>query len=334
VASPIIAAEFALAGGAHGVDFPAATLYAHLGEGDDLYDVLTGSNGSCGEATSCQAAVGYDGPTGVGSPVGLGAFATAGSPENTSPPTIAGIAEQGQTLTLTAGSWTNSPTSSSDQWQRCNASGTGCVAIEGATGQSYKLGASDVGATIRVQETAANADGTGVPADSAATAVVVSDTPKLDRFTPSSGITGSVVTIEGSALGGVTQVEFGKLAASFRILSTMQVEAIVPDGAAKGKVSVTTPLGTLTSKGKFTPTLSVTSIKPESGGPGTKVTIKGVGFNADSAVSFDGVAATIKSVSSKSIKVTVPAGAGAGPIAVTNSSAPIGTVFSASSFTP
>jgi hypothetical protein len=161
VASPIIAAEFALAGGAHGVDFPAATLYAHLGEGDDLYDVLTGSNGSCGEATSCQAAVGYDGPTGVGSPVGLGAFATAGSPENTSPPTIAGIAEQGQTLTLTAGSWTNSPTSSSDQWQRCNASGTGCVAIEGATGQSYKLGASDVGATIRVQETAANADGTG-----------------------------------------------------------------------------------------------------------------------------------------------------------------------------
>jgi IPT/TIG domain len=334
VASPIIAAEFALAGGAHGVNFPAATLYAHLGESEDLYDVVSGANGSCGTATSCQAAAGYDGPTGVGSPVGLGAFATAGSPEDVSPPTISGIVEQGQTLTVTAGSWTNSPTTSSDQWQRCNASGMGCVPIEGAGGHTYELGASDVGATIRVQETAGNAAGTGPPADSAATAVVVSDSPKLARFTPSSGITGSVVMIEGSSLGGVTQVDFGKLTASFKVLSTKQVEAIVPDGAAKGKVSVTTPAGTLTSKGKFTPTLSVTSMKPASGGPGTKVTIKGVGFNASSTVSFDGVAATIKSVSSKSIKLTVPAGAGTGPIAVANTTAPVGTVFSAGNFTP
>jgi hypothetical protein len=334
VASPIIAAEFALAGGANGVPFPAATLYAHLGEGEDLYDVVSGSNGSCGAATSCQAAIGYDGPTGVGSPIGLGAFAAAGSPENIAPPTISGIAEQGQTLTETAGSWTNSPTSSADRWERCNASGTGCAAIEGATGQSFTLVASDVGATIRVQETADNADGTGVPVDSATTAVVVSDNPKLTDFTPSSGITGSAVTIEGASLGGVTQVEFGKLTASFKVLSSTQIEAIVPDGVAKGKVSLTTPLRTLTSKGKFTPTLSITAVTPESGGPGTTITVKGVGFNASSSVSFDGVAAVIKSLSAKRIKVTVPAGAGAGPIAVANTAAPVGTVFSASSFSP
>jgi hypothetical protein len=64
------------------------------------------------------------------------------------------------------------------------------------------------------------------------------------------------------------------------------------------------------------------------------VTIKGVGFNASSTVSFGGVAATIKSVSAKKIKLKVPAGAAAGPITVTNTSAPIGTVSSASSFTP
>jgi hypothetical protein len=73
VSSPIIAAEFGLAGGAQGVQFPAATLYSHLGDGADLYDVKSGRNGSCG-TIECRALAGYDGPTGVGSPVGLGAF--------------------------------------------------------------------------------------------------------------------------------------------------------------------------------------------------------------------------------------------------------------------
>jgi hypothetical protein len=333
VASPIVAAEWALAGGSHGVAVPAATLYSHLGDAEDLYDIVSGENGSCGAATSCQAAVGYDGPTGVGSPIGLGAFAEAGSPEDTTPPSISGIAEQARTLNATAGSWTNNPTSTADQWERCNASGASCEPIEGATSQSYTLTAGDVGATIRVQETAANANGVGDPADSAPTAVIASDVPKLAGFTPGSGITGSAVTIEGVALGGVTEVEFGALAAKFTVLSSTQVEAIVPDGAGKGKISLTTPVATVTSKAKFTPTLSITAVTPASGGPGTAVTIKGVGFNASSIVSFGGVAASIKSVSGKKLKVKVPPGAGAGPIAVTNTSAPIGTVLSASSFT-
>ena len=334
VASPIVAAEWGLAGGSHGVAVPAATLYSHLGDAGDLYDVVSGSNGSCGAATSCQAAAGYDGPTGVGSPIGLGAFSEAGSPEGIAPPSISGIAEQAQTLSATAGSWTNSPTSTTEEWERCNASGANCAAIAGATGPSYTLTAGDVGATIRVQETAANADGVGAPADSAASAVVVSDVPKLTVLAPSTGITGSAVTLEGAALGGVTRVEFGALAAKFTVLSSTQVEAIVPDGARKAKISLTTPVATVTSKAKFTPTFSVTEVTPASGAPGTYVTIKGVGFNASSSVSFDGVAATIKSASAKKLKAKVPAGAGAGPVAVTNTSAPTGTVFSASSFTP
>jgi subtilase family serine protease len=78
VSSPIVAAEFALAGGAHGVAYPAATLYAHVGEEAALYDVVRGKNGSCKHATICRAAPGYDGPSGVGSPVGLAAFAPPG----------------------------------------------------------------------------------------------------------------------------------------------------------------------------------------------------------------------------------------------------------------
>jgi hypothetical protein len=64
------------------------------------------------------------------------------------------------------------------------------------------------------------------------------------------------------------------------------------------------------------------------------VTITGIGFAKHLTVSFDGRAATVKSVSAKKIKVVVPAGAHAGPIAVTNTEAPVGTVYSAASFTP
>jgi len=39
-----------------------------------LFDVTSGSNGSCSPAYLCTAEVGYDGPTGLGTPKGLSAF--------------------------------------------------------------------------------------------------------------------------------------------------------------------------------------------------------------------------------------------------------------------
>ena len=93
-------------------------------------------------------------------------------PLDISPPSISGSAVQGQTLTEAHGSWSNSPTGYALQWQRCDSGGSACSAISGATGQTYTLTAADVGSTIRVQETASNAAGAGVPATSAQTAVV------------------------------------------------------------------------------------------------------------------------------------------------------------------
>jgi len=91
VASPVIAATYALAGGSHGVAYPASTLYSHLG-GSGLHDVTEGSNGECGQLLICNAAVGYDGPTGVGTPHGLSAFIPQ------IPPTVTGVAPaQGST---------------------------------------------------------------------------------------------------------------------------------------------------------------------------------------------------------------------------------------------
>jgi hypothetical protein len=70
VGSPAIAAIYALSGDTKGV--PASIAYANPG---DLYDVTTGSNGSCAPYNYlCTGEVGYDGPTGLGTPNGTGAF--------------------------------------------------------------------------------------------------------------------------------------------------------------------------------------------------------------------------------------------------------------------
>ena len=58
-------------------------------------------------------------------------------PVDSKVPTVTGTAQQGQTLTEHHGEWTNSPTAYIYQWLRCNSSGSSCVAIGGATNQTY-----------------------------------------------------------------------------------------------------------------------------------------------------------------------------------------------------
>jgi len=95
----------------------------------------------------------------------------SGAPVNTSPPTITGTAQVGQTLTGSTGTWAGNPTSFGVQWQRCNASGGSCVNIAGATSGTYVVTPGDVGSTLRVVVTATNASGSA-SATSAPTATV------------------------------------------------------------------------------------------------------------------------------------------------------------------
>jgi subtilase family serine protease len=70
VASPIIASVYALAGNEALVNYGSFP-YGHPGS---LFDVTSGSNGSCGGSYLCTAGPGYDGPTGLGTPNGATAF--------------------------------------------------------------------------------------------------------------------------------------------------------------------------------------------------------------------------------------------------------------------
>jgi RHS repeat-associated protein len=143
---------------------PGSSAVAKVSDGENLeefYKQLITI--ACPTETLC-AAINEEGNVYVGR--------SAGPPENTSPPTISGTAEEGQTLTEEHGSWTNEPSSFSYQWEDCNGSGGECEPIEGATSQTYLLAPQDVGHTIRMQETASNEAGSGGPATSEATAVV------------------------------------------------------------------------------------------------------------------------------------------------------------------
>jgi hypothetical protein len=94
-------------------------------------------------------------------------------PANTTAPAIAGTAQDGQTLSASTGSWSGSPTSYAYQWQRCDATGSGCGDLAGATAGSYAVSTADVGATLRVVVTAGNGGGSASAA-SAVTVVVAS----------------------------------------------------------------------------------------------------------------------------------------------------------------
>ncbi len=71
VSSPIIASVFALGGTPAATLLPVKDIYKNT---SDLFDVTSGSNGSCSPAYLCHGEVGYDGPTGWGTPNGVGAF--------------------------------------------------------------------------------------------------------------------------------------------------------------------------------------------------------------------------------------------------------------------
>jgi hypothetical protein len=103
------------------------------------------------------------------------AYASLVGPVVVSAATLATTAQpkvtvQGQTLTVDAGTWTATPSSTTYQWERCNANGRICAAIAGAASASYTLTSADSGhqlvalVTAHVGSTAAAALSAGTKA--------------------------------------------------------------------------------------------------------------------------------------------------------------------------
>jgi hypothetical protein len=110
-------------------------------------------------------------------------------------PTISGTAQVGQMLTESHATWSTAPTLYIYQWEDCNAAGQRCAPIGGATKQTYVVTTSDVGDTLRVEETAFSWTGAN-DAISAATGVVSNPPLPIAR----SATTTSLIALEGSAV--------------------------------------------------------------------------------------------------------------------------------------
>lgn len=84
----------------------------------------------------------------------------ATAPVNTQAPTVSGSMVEGQTVTVSPGTWSGAASITFRyQWLRCNSAGGNCAAIPGSTANQYKLSSSDVGRKIRVNVTARNSGG-------------------------------------------------------------------------------------------------------------------------------------------------------------------------------
>jgi prepilin-type N-terminal cleavage/methylation domain-containing protein len=101
------------------------------------------------------------------------------TPFNTEQPSIIGDGQEGQPVTVDVGSWTTSPSSYGIAWRQCDASGTNCTDIPGATGTTYVPTSGVVGSTIRVSVTGENSSGSSPPAQSNPLGPIASGKPEV-----------------------------------------------------------------------------------------------------------------------------------------------------------
>ena len=136
--------------------------------------------------------------------------------------------------------------------------------------------------------------------------------PVITGFQPTSGTYGDTITITGTGLTQASSIFFDTVAAlSFTIKSDTVITAIVGQGAT-GDVIVNASSSSSSYSG-FTyiqpPSLTVTGFTPQSGTPGTVITIMGSGFFSTPTVTFGGIAATnVHIVNDSMLTATVAAG--------------------------
>lgn len=148
--------------------------------------------------------------------------------------------------------------------------------------------------------------------------------PIITAISPTSGVTGTVVTITGTGFGGTqgnSTVTLNGTAGTPTSWSATSITVAVPTNATTGNVVVT--VNGLSSNGlAFTvlPRPSISSITPSSAGVGQSVTIAGANFGAvqgTSTVTFNGVATAPTFWSDTAIIAAVPTGATSGSVVIT-----------------
>ena len=173
--------------------------------------------------------------------------------------------------------------------------------------------------TARAQSCAGDLNGDGI-VNGADLGVVLANwgfcPPGITQVTPLQGSTlgGTVISITGSGLSGVTAVSIGGApCAAVTVLSPTLVRATTPPGVVgQAAISVTASSGTTLAPTPFTYVMQqVSSIVPNTGSypGGTTITITGAYLAATTGVTIGGVPATnVVAVSATQVTAVTPAG--------------------------
>ena len=158
--------------------------------------------------------------------------------------------------------------------------------------------------------------------------IIVNYEPSVTQITPTTGSTGTMITINGENLDNVSAVKFnGQTASGLVNVSSTQLKANLPSGGPVTQVQLVSPCGTTTIP-VATPT--ITTFTPGAGYPGTMITLTGTNLDQLTSASAGGVPAVILSRAATSARILVMPGAATGNVSVTNATS---TATAPSSFT-
>ncbi len=156
--------------------------------------------------------------------------------------------------------------------------------------------------------------------------------PTVIWFTPSSGGTGTVVTISGIAFTGVNAVSFDDTpAASFTVVNDSTIMATVGRGGT-GDIIVSSPAGLSAPVDTFNfyPAPTITSFTPDIGIAGAVITITGANFTGVTTVQCGGIPVASFTVTNST---TMSAMVGSGATGLISVTAVGGTATSSDAFT-
>jgi hypothetical protein len=267
VASPIIASVYAMATSPAANAYPVAYPYANT---SSLFDVTSGSNGSCGSYL-CTGAVGYDGPTGLGTPNGVAAF----GPGSTPPPNDFSVSVGPTSGSVTAGSSVSATVSTATTSGSAQTVSLSTGALPSGVTASFSPGSVTSGgtSTVTLSTSASTAPGTytititGSAASgshSATYSLTVNGTPPPNDFSvsvgPSSGSvtagSGTSATVSTATTSGSAQtVSLGTGALPSGVSASFSPSSVTSGGSS----TVTFLTSASTAPGTYTITITGTA---------------------------------------------------------------------------
>ncbi len=154
--------------------------------------------------------------------------------------------------------------------------------------------------------------------------------PFINGFSPSSGVSGTLVFISGYSFSGITGVTFNNLYTQnpFTVIDNTGIQAKVPSGNVFGKIRLFGQSGVFSSSiQNFSPLIQITGVYPSAAFPNAGVIFYGTNFYPSLLspigngfiATFGGVTGEMDIISSTQLSGQVPTGAKTGPVSLVKS---------------